>query len=97
MDLDLVKILILARKRIDKEIHEIDADPLQDKFRIAIDKLAIIFQKGIDAGAVKRFDPTMLAYILIGMMHTFALKLSADPKSGADFLSEVIFEGINIR
>ncbi len=97
MDLDLVKILFFARKRIDRELYKIDADPLQDKFKNAVDKLAKIFQRGIDNGEVKQFDPSMLAYILIGMMHTFALKLKTDPKTGADILSEIIFEGIKIR
>lgn len=57
-------------------------------------KLSEVFQRGIDAGEIKNYDPSTLVNVLLGMIHFSTIICRTAPPIGAKTLTSILFDGI---
>ena len=57
-------------------------------------KIVEVFQRGIDAGEIKDYDPSTLVNVLLGMIHFSTINCLKCPQIGADTITAIFFDGI---
>jgi len=59
-------------------------------------KLSEVFQRGIDAGEIKNYDPHTLVHMLLGLIHFTSIGCSDVPKIEASTMTSIFFDGIQV-
>jgi AcrR family transcriptional regulator len=90
-DHDLMHIFI--------EKHHVIFDPKSDftksihrKMHNLVNQICAIFRQAIEQGELRRFDPMILTFALIGFIKTYALNTDYSPDRAAKFFTSILFD-----
>jgi AcrR family transcriptional regulator len=93
-DYALFMIFFRERRRFEVGAGSLLERRVHEKFKLVVSKIEDIFRNGEEADKIKDYNPTTLAYLILGLIHIFALKFEIAPKEGAEMLTSILFEGL---
>lgn len=90
-------VIRLANQEMGKLSGDIRAGFNRDYHRLFIEPLRELFAAGMESGELRRLDPAVSTWILLGMLYPLLAPSSESGLDAADTALEIFFEGLSKR